>query len=278
MQQMECIGLDFGGHSLHYKQSYQPVIEVEFAMLTIWILVAAPFIGSFLGVIVTRYETSDSAFSGRSKCPDCQHQLAVRDLIPIVSWLIQGGKCRHCGIDISRIYLVSEAGAFVIALWAVVVVDEVFILPSCLLGWSLLTLSLIDIRIMRIPNAMSGLVLGAGLATSAIWFRPLFLDHIFGAMAGFAVLFVVRHAYYRLRGRQGLGNADERLLAAGGAWLGMAGVFSALFLSALLGVLAVCVARIFGRQVRGTDAIPFGPFLAAGIWLTWLYGPIFMSG
>lgn len=246
-------------------------------MLIVWILVAAPFIGSFLGVIVTRFETSDSAFSGRSKCPECQHQLAVRDLVPVVSWLVQNGKCRYCEADISRVYLVSEAGALVIALWAVAVVDAPFILPSCLLGWSLLTLSLIDIRVKRIPDIMSGFVFGAGLVTSLIWFRSSFSDHALGAVTGFAVLFLVRHAYHRLKGRQGLGKADERLLAAGGVWLGMTGVFSALFLATLLGILAVCTARIFGRQVRGTDAIPFGPFLAAGIWLTWLYGPIFIS-
>lgn len=250
---------------------------VGFGMLSLWVLVASPFIGSFLGVVVTRFETSDSPYRGRSKCPDCYHPLGVRDLIPVISWLVLKGRCRYCSASISRIYLTSEVGALVVAVWAVAVVDEAFLLVSCLLGWALMTLSLIDIRVLRIPDILSGFILMSGLVVSAIFFRSTILDHVLGALAGFAVLFAVRHAYYRFRGRQGLGNADERLLAAGGAWIGIAGVFSALFLAALLGVLAVFVANIFGRKISGTDAIPFGPFLAAGVWLTWLYGPILIN-
>lgn len=247
-------------------------------MLTIWVLVAAPFIGSFLGVVVTRFGSTDSALWGRSKCPKCQHQLTARDLVPVISWLVQRGRCRKCGVAISPIYLVNEIGAFIIALWAVVVVDDVFLLPGCFLGWSLMTASLIDVRTMRIPNVLSGFILLFGLAISAMFLRLSFPDHALGALAGFAVLFLVRHVYHRLRGIDGLGMADERLLAAGGAWVGFGGVFSALFLASLLGLLAVCVATILGRRIRGTDAIPFGPFLAAGIWLTWLYGPVFIGG
>lgn len=247
-------------------------------MLSIWVLVAAPFIGSFLGVVVTRFETSDSALSGRSKCPTCQGQLAARDLVPVVSWLVLRGRCRNCGAEIRRVYLVSEAGALVIALWAMAVVDEAFIVHSCLLGWTLMTLSLIDIRVLRIPDILSGFVLVSGLIMSIAFFRSTFLDHVLGIVAGFAVLFAVRRTYYKVRGRQGLGNADERLLAAGGAWIGFTGVFSALFLAAVLGILAVFIANISGRKIAGTDAIPFGPFLAAGIWLTWLYGPVLIGG
>lgn len=247
-------------------------------MLSIWVLVAAPFIGSFLAVVVTRFETSESALSGRSKCPTCQGQLAARDLVPVISWLVLKGRCRNCGAEIPSVYLVSEAGALVTAIWVLAVVDEAFIVYSCLLGWTLMTLSLIDIRVLRIPDILSGFVLVSGMVLSIAFFRPTFLDHVLGIAAGFAVLFVVRHAYYRFRGRQGLGNADERLLAAGGAWIGVAGTFSALLLAAVFGILAVFIANVSGRKISGTDAIPFGPFLAAGIWLTWLYGPVFIGG
>lgn len=257
---------------------WEAIIEVGNAMLSLWILVAAPFIGSFLGVVVTRFETSESVFSGRSKCSDCHDQLGVRDLIPVISWLVLKGRCRSCGATISWIHPVSEVGALIIAVWAFVVVDEGFLVFSCLLGWALMTIGFIDIRVLRIPDPISGFILMSGLLVSAVFFRPTFADHLLGIIAGFATLFFVRHAYYRFRGKHGLGRADERLLGAGGAWIGVVGTFSALFLAALFGILVVCVATMFGRKIAGTDAIPFGPFLAGGVWLTWLYGPVFIGG
>jgi leader peptidase (prepilin peptidase) / N-methyltransferase len=99
--------------------------------------------------------------------------------------------------------------------------------------------------------------------------------HLAAALAGYAALLAVEVGYRRLRGRDGLGRGDAKLLGAIGAWVGLQGLAACLFVAASAGIVFILAgSRLRGTEVRGDVAIAFGPFLALGGWLTWLYGPL----
>ncbi len=145
------------------------------------------------------------------------------------------------------------------------------------LALALAVLSAIDLRSFRLPDAITlpliaaGLVL-AGLAwqsgvDGALW-RPV------AAAAGFLFLYGVALAYRRLRGRDGLGMGDAKLLAAAGAWLGFGGLPTVMLWATGVALAGVAAAALMGRQVEGASRIPFGPFLALGFWMVWVYGAV----
>jgi hypothetical protein len=117
--------------------------------------VVAPFVGSFLGVVVARLPEKRDVVGGRSRCPACGHVLGVRDLAPLLSWAVLRGRCRHCGARIGWIYPAVELGALGVAVWAASVVEGWLLWVSCGLGWTLLALAAIDLRHYLLPNALT---------------------------------------------------------------------------------------------------------------------------
>lgn len=239
----------------------------------LWPVLAAPFVGSFLGVLVMRLPIGRSAIVGRSACDHCGRVLGAADLVPIASWLWWRGRCRHCGEIIGPIYPVIELGALTIALWAATVDEGLMLWASCILGWSLLTLAIIDLRDGLLPDALTLPLLAFGLVTAYLADPSLVLPHLTGAVVGFASFAVIRWLYRLLRGREGLGRGDLKLLAASGAWVSWDGLPSVVLIAALTGLLAVLVGRIAGRRLTLDQRLAFGPYLCLGTWLVWLYGP-----
>jgi leader peptidase (prepilin peptidase)/N-methyltransferase len=142
------------------------------------------------------------------------------------------------------------------------------------LGATLISLAAIDLATFRLPNTLTLALTAAGLAlapfiTSApLWWRPL------SALAGFLMLAAVAEGYRRLRGRQGMGLGDAKLLAAAGAWLGLEALPSVLLWATGLAIAGVLAASLAGAKLGAASRIPFGPALALGFWLVWLYGPL----
>jgi len=224
-------------------------------------------VGSFLNVVIHRVPLKQSVVRPRSHCPRCGTQLAERDNIPLVSWVLLRGRCRTCGAPISVRYPLVElatAGLFVAAAlrfgadWA---------LPAFLVLFaSLLAISAIDLEHYIIPNrvvyptlAIALPLLAAAAAIDGRW-RPL--EHAaIGALVAWGLLLVIHVVSPR-----GMGFGDVRLAFVLGlflGWLGLDHVFLGLFLGFLFGAvvgLALIVARRKGRR----EHIPFGPFLAAG--------------
>ena len=237
----------------------------------------APFIGSFLGVVIERLPLGETIIHGRSHCRACDAVLAPRDLVPIASFLWLHGRCRQCGAPIPRLLPLIEIAALVIALIAAILA------PSgpqaaldAALGWALLTLALIDAATFRLPDAITLPLLLAGLAVAA--FQGLANAEAHAAAAalcylglrGLAITFRAR------RGIEGMGAGDAKLLAAGGAWLGPAPIPFVLVLAGLIGLGWFAILALSGKTLARNTAIPFGPALAAAIWITRLiYCPIY---
>jgi leader peptidase (prepilin peptidase)/N-methyltransferase len=232
----------------------------------------APFIGSFLGVLILRLPEGRPVVVARSACDHCGHHLGLRDLIPFVSYALSRGQCRYCGEAVGSFPIAIELAALVVASWAAatVVDDELWL--ACLLGWALLTVAWIDIRTMILPDVLTLPLLAAGLAVTAIARPESVLDHMLAAAMGYLSLSAVAWAYRRWRGRDGLGMGDAKLLGAIGAWLGLSELPTALLLAACAGLLAAGGAALAGKRMTAATAIPFGPFLALSGWLLWLYG------
>ena len=117
-------------------------------------------------------------------------------------------------------------------------------------------------------------MLGTGVAAAATLDRLSVIDALSGAAIGFGRLWLVGYVYRRIRGRDGLGGGDPFLLAAGGAWTGWIGLPSILLWAALAGLSVVAARVLTGGRVSGADRLPFGVFLALGVWLTWILGPL----
>ena len=143
------------------------------------------------------------------------------------------------------------------------------------LAAALVALSVIDLRRFRLPDRLTLPLAAAGLAAAALaGGLEAALLHGLAAVLGFLVLYGVDRIYLRVRGRHGLGLGDAKLFAAAGAWVGLDGLASVLLAASVLGLAGVAAATLAGRTFTATTALPFGPLLAAGLWLVWLYGPM----
>jgi leader peptidase (prepilin peptidase)/N-methyltransferase len=240
----------------------------------LWPVLAAPFIGSFLGVLVTRLPEGRPVAGGRSVCDQCGQKLGPLDLVPIASWLALRGRCRHCGAKITTLPLVIELGAVLVALWAASVSDGLALWAGCILGWALLTLAAIDFRDGILPDVLTLPLIVCGLVATYFLAPWQMLDSAIGAVAGFAFFAVVRWLYRRLRGREGLGLGDAKLLAAAGAWVTWNGLPSVVLIGAAAGLAVALIMLRRGERLALDQRLPFGPALCLGAWLVWLYGPI----
>lgn len=228
------------------------------------LLLAAPAVGSFVGSLVRRLPAGRPIMLARSACDRCGARLGGRDLIPLLSWAALRGRCRHCGGGVSAFYPAVELTALVLAGWAATVATGTALLFSCLLGWALLALVLLDARHFWLPDVLTLPLLLLGLAAAA-WLDPAgWASHALGAALGWAAFAAIGWAYRMVRGREGLGGGDAKLLGAGGAWLGLGALPALVLAAALLGLLLAAITR--------RERVAFGIPLAVAIWLGWLYG------
>lgn len=167
------------------------------------------------------------------------------------------------------------AGAAAVAAWAVASGHSPgHALLTAFLGWQLLLIAATDAEHFWLPDALTLPLAAAGLAASALSRPSMPVDSLIGAAFGFGLLWLTAFAYRRIRGREGLGGGDPFLLAAGGAWVGWMGLPSILLWAAASGLSLVLAMRLAGRTVAGDTRLPFGVFLAVGIWMTWVFGPL----
>lgn len=238
-------------------------------------LLAAPFVGSFIALLSVRLPADEPWVAGRSRCRACGTTLAVADLVPLLSYLALRGRCRACGARIARRYPLIEAAALAVAaLAAWVHAGQPLTVAGAALGWALMAIAIIDAEHLIIPDTLSLPLIAAGLVVAALLPGVVWWPHLLAAAGGFVAFVVLAWAYRRLRGRDGLGDGDARLFAAAGAWLGPAGLHTVLLVATVTAVLYALWLAARGTALTGGTALPFGPFLALGLWVAWLFGPL----
>jgi leader peptidase (prepilin peptidase)/N-methyltransferase len=227
-------------------------------------------VGSFLATAAARAADGfRGMWLGRSRCPACGAALRWPELVPLLSWLLLRGRCRHCGASIVAAYPLTELAAALVGAIPGLLLPAPAAAVAALLGWWLLSLALIDLATFRLPDPLTLPLLPLGLAATLAP-APLGLAMpspplaVLGGAAAFLLLLALRWAHARLRGREGLGLGDAKLAAAAGLWLGPEWL-PWLFL--LAGGLGLALAALRERSLRGDLAVPFGPPLALAFWI-----------
>jgi leader peptidase (prepilin peptidase)/N-methyltransferase len=227
-------------------------------------------LGSFLNVCVYRLPRELSVIRPRSRCPKCGNPVAWRDNIPVVSWLLLRGRCRHCREPISIQYPLVELGVGLV--WALAVWEfsvSVAALSAALFVTLLSGILLTDWRHMIIPDEFSLGGLGAGLALAAVPGGIGFVPALIGAALGYGLLWGVGAAGKWWTGRDAMGGGDLKMMAMVGAFLGWRGVLLTVFLGSLAGSLVYLPALL--RRERHKE-VPFGVYLALGGVLALVFG------
>ena len=233
-------------------------------LIALYAAVVGLIIGSYLNVVVYRLPLGLSTVYPRSRCPGCGSPIQARDNVPVLSFLLLRGRCRHCGTTISWRYPLVEAASgllFTACLLRFGLAPQtlVAITFSCLM----LVLALIDYDHMLLPDRITLPGIAVGLATQLA--APLvgLVPAIAGALLGAGILLAVWGLWWVVRREEGMGLGDVKMLALVGAFLGWQGVLVTLFFGALSGsVVGLALMGRGGVDLR--SKLPFGVFLAAG--------------
>lgn len=199
----------------------------------------------------------------RSYCTACHAPIARVHLVPLAGYLALGGKCASCGARIPIRYPVVEllGGGAALAAFLIfgVTMTALFI---AIFIWFLIALSVIDFETGYLPDALTLPLIVIGIIVSAAgYFTPL-TDALIGAVAGFLIFWIVGALFHQIRGIEGLGLGDAKLLAAIGAWLGWQAIAPTVLVAALIGLAGAFTFRLTGKEITGTTPIAFGPALA----------------
>lgn len=237
----------------------------------LWPVAVAPIAGSVAGVLARRLPRGEPVVLARSACEHCGTTLGAPDLVPLLSYVALRGRCRHCAAPIGRFHPAMELAALGIAGWAAMAFSGDALWASCVLGWMLLTLTVCDVASFRLPDALTLPLLLFGLAATWWLIPEAIADRALAAALGYVAFRSVAVLYRRLRGRDGLGQGDAKLLAASGAWVGLAGLPYVLLGGVVAGLLFAGAMALRGQRLSARTRIPFGPCLAIATWLIWLY-------
>ena len=266
-------------------------------------------VGSFLNVVIHRLPREESIIKPRSKCPGCDHPIRWYDNIPILSFFILGRKCRDCGQPVSWRYPLVEAltAGLALALWFKFGMSKELGVHFAFTA-ALVAITFIDIDHRIIPNEISLPGILVGFAASFLW-EGFWVSSLIGLLVGGGGLLLLSMLYSLIRGREGMGMGDVKLLAMLGAWLGWQCLIFILLFASVQGVLTAVVLWLSGVKLKPPlpeeweeeekenepepehepvpeeepaptfllAAIPFGPFLAVSaieyIFLAeWFYG------
>jgi leader peptidase (prepilin peptidase)/N-methyltransferase len=208
-----------------------------------------------------------------SHCPACKTPIRSIDNIPVLSWFLLRGKCRHCGARISPRYAIVEALTAVLSAWVAWHFGWGYAgVLGIVLLWALIALCFIDADTTLLPDDITLPLLWLGLLANVFGvFVPLH-EAVLGAAIGYVFLWSVYWLFKLATGKEGMGYGDFKLLAALGAWLGWKMLLPIILISSVVGALVGIVLIVLAR--RGRDIpIPFGPYLTAAGFIALLYGP-----
>ncbi|PGY07578.1 A24 family peptidase [Bacillus sp. AFS031507] len=236
-------------------------------LVYLYLLIVGITIGSFFNVVGLRVPLKKSIVTPRSACPTCGHQLKPYELIPVISYLLQKGKCRCCQSRISPIYPIFELLTGLLFMTAPLVIGWTGELVVALTLISMFMIIIVsDIHYMLIPDKILIWFAGVFLLERIIWPLNPWWDSLFGAVSGFILLLLIA-----VVSKGGMGGGDVKLYALLGLVLGFKLVLLSFFLSTLFGAVIGGLALLF-RIVKRRQPIPFGPFIAAGTLTAYYWG------
>lgn len=228
---------------------------------------AGAAVGSWLNVIILRLRADRQWWRGRSACPHCGAILRWWEMVPVVSYIALGGRCRKCRQALAWQYLIVEivSAAGFILVWRQFGFS--WLLPAALaVTAAMILVAVYDARWALIPDSFSGLLVGASI-TAALLNRLPFLDMVIGGLGG-GLVFAGQHVLSR---RRWVGSGDIWLGLGLGLLLGWRALLLALFLAYMGGAL-VAMVLIAARKLKPSSTMPFGPYLMAAGFVTWLWG------
>ncbi|HID46035.1 MAG TPA: prepilin peptidase [Chromatiaceae bacterium] len=207
-----------------------------------------------------------------STCLSCGHRIKAWENIPVISWLLQKGKCTACGTKLSVQYPVVE---LLTAIFSLAVAWHFGFswqtLAALFLTWSLISMSVIDIKLQLLPDILILPLIWLGLMLNLNdWFTDI-ESAIFGAVVGYLSLWFIFHLFLLITGKEGMGYGDFKLFALFGAWLGWQMLPQILLVSAVVGAVSGLGMILFLGRDKAVP-IPFGPYLAAAGWIAMLWG------
>ena len=235
-------------------------------------------IGSFLALVSVRLPAGEPIVRARSTCRSCGRKLSPLELVPVLSWVVQRGRCAGCGARVSPRYPLIELGAAALGVWAALAAPGWVGLAGAVLAWQLLLIAVIDAEHFWLPDVLTLPLVATGLGAAWLLEPHLLGERAIGAVAGFISLWLVAWVYRRVRGREGLGGGDPRLFAGVGAWVGWIALPTVLVWACLAGFAVIAAMLAGGRKAGLSARLPFGTFLAIGAWLAWLFGPLGRGG
>jgi leader peptidase (prepilin peptidase)/N-methyltransferase len=245
-------------------------------MLGLISILFGAMVGSFLNVCIYRLPKEESIVWPRSHCPACKKMIRFYDNIPLISYLLLRGKCRHCKESISLQYPLVEG---ITALSSLFLIMKFGPSLSYLFYFAfvaaLIVITVIDLYHQIIPDVISLPGIGIGLLTSLIIPQITFFNSLMGILLGGGSLFLVATLYEWIFKREGMGGGDVKLLAMIGAFLGWKAVILTIILSSLIGsITGILIMILKGKDFK--YAIPFGPFLSLGAVIALFYGESLM--
>lgn len=255
----------------------QTAAAVATAAWAFWILMGL-CIGSFSNVVIHRLPRGRSLVRPGSHCTRCRRPVAFYDNIPVLSWLLLRGRCRHCAKPISWRYpLIEVLGACAAAAaWWRWEGDWLWSLAAFAVLIALMCVAFIDCDTFLIPDELSLGMVVTGLLASFL--NPTLGDAAMGrvlasavgAAVGFGMCWALAMFGEKLFGREAMGAGDIKLLAGVGAWTGALGAFDTLIIGSFIGA-AYGGALLLSGRIKKQQPIPFGPFLSAGAVFTLFY-------
>jgi leader peptidase (prepilin peptidase)/N-methyltransferase len=234
--------------------------------------VAGAIAGSFAATLLVRSPQELQASRGRSRCDGCRVPLSAFELVPVVSYVAQGGRCRHCSAAVDARHCMFEIAAAAIGAGAFLNAPRPLAgRASALFGWWLLLIAVLDFEHHWLPERLTLPLIPMGLAVGFAGIGPPLVDRIVGSLVAGASLWLIALAYEAVRRRRGMSGGNPKLFAAIGAWLGWMPLPFVLLGASFLGLTAVLVMQQRGAEVSAATRLAFGTLLAASAWPIWLY-------
>jgi len=208
----------------------------------------------------------------RSACPHCGHKITALENIPVISYILLGGKCKDCKNPISWRYPLVEIATCVLSVTVAVYFGATIqTLFAILLTWTLIVLTLIDYDHQLLPDSITLPVLWLGIICNLFGIFTDINSSVLGAIFGYLILWTVYITFKLVTGKEGMGHGDFKLLAMLGAWLGWQYLPLIIIISSMLGAI-IGIALILFKSHGKNQPIPFGPYLALAGWVALLYG------